>query len=353
MDDGRLSLRAIRRKGDAWECLVETDGIVKDKKGVNLPDTPTRELTELTAKDIADIEWGVQNGVDFFALSFVRSSQDVVSAKQVIQGLGADTPLIAKIEKPEALSDLEGILQESFGVMVARGDLGVEAPPEKVPVMQKKIIAEARRLRKPVITATQMLESMITRPFPSRAEASDIANAVFDGTDAVMLSGETSVGKYPVESVLMMERITAEAEAALLSQRRPRPLSPRKVNFTNAVGTAACVAAESIRARCIIVYTHGGYSAALVSGCRPSMPIFTFGDSEKILRRLALIWGIEARCLPLPPDSVEDLVKTCEKHLMDARLVEPKDSVVVVGGIPFRERGNTNFLKTHRIGESG
>jgi pyruvate kinase len=353
IDDGKICLRAVKKLSDGWQCVIEAGGIVKDRKGVNLPDTPTRDLPGLTQKDIADIEWGVQQGADLFALSFVRSSEDVVTAKRVIGGLGADTPVIAKLEKPEVLSDLDGIFQEAFGVMVARGDLGVEAPPEKVPVMQKKIIAEARRLMKPVITATQMLESMIERPVPTRAEASDVANAVFDGTDAVMLSGETSVGKYPVETVRMMGRIIAEAEAEMAKQKKSRTYFSKKVTFANAVGAAACVAAESVGARCIIVYTHSGYSATLVSGCRPNMPIYTFGANEHILRRLSLSWGVETRKLVRTPSSVEELIQSCEKSLLSDKLVEPNEAVVIVAGMPFHQTGNTNFLKMHRIEEGG
>ncbi|MBI4606142.1 MAG: pyruvate kinase [Planctomycetes bacterium] len=351
IDDGKVCLRAVQKAGEAWTCLVMAGGLVKDRKGVNLPDTPTRELPALTPKDIADIEWGAKQGADLFALSFVRSAADVVAAKRAIGGLGADTPVIAKLEKPDALQDLDGILEESFGVMVARGDLGVEAPPEKVPVMQKKIIAEARRLMKPVITATQMLESMIERPVPTRAEASDVANAVFDGTDAVMLSGETSVGKHPVETVRMMGRIVAEAEAEMLRTRKPRTLSTRKVTFATAVGAAACVAAESVRARCIIVYTHSGYTATLVSGYRPVAPVYTFGPDEPVLRRLGLVWGIETRRLARPPASVEDLIRAGEAALLAEKAVDPGDAVVLVAGMPFHQTGNTNFLKMHRIEE--
>ncbi|HVR73439.1 MAG TPA: pyruvate kinase, partial [Planctomycetota bacterium] len=353
IDDGKVCLRGERRKGDIWECRVETGGLIHDKKGVNLPDTPTRELPALTQKDIADIEWGVKEGVDIFALSFVRSSQDIITTKKVLSGLGVDTPVIAKLEKPEVLTDLEAVLQESYGVMIARGDLGVEAPPEKVPVMQKLIIAEARHFMKPVITATQMLESMIERPIPTRAEASDVANAVFDGTDAVMLSGETSVGKYPVETVRMMARIIAEAETAMVVQRKPRTLSSKQVTFATAIGAAACIAAESIHARCIIIYTHSGYSASLVSGSRPTMPVYTFSANDTTLRRLALVWGIETKKLSSTPASAEDLIRTSETALLREKLVEQNDSAVIVAGMPFHHTGNTNFLKLHRIVQSG
>jgi len=353
IDDGKVCLRARSKSGRVWTCEVESGGTVKDRKGINLPDTPTRDLPALTEKDIADIEWGVKHGADLFALSFVRSAEDVNSANKVIAGLGADIPVIAKLEKPEVFDDLESVLKQSFGVMVARGDLGVEVPPERVPVMQKKIIAEARRQMKPVITATQMLESMIERPIPTHAEASDVANAVFDGTDAVMLSGETSIGKYPVETVRMMARIIASAEDEMLKSRKPRTLSTKKVTFTTAVGGAACFAAESVGAKCIITYTHTGYSASLVSGYRPGVPVYAFGSNEITLRRLGLIWGIETKRLVRTPSTVEDLIEWSEKALLAERLVEPNDSVVIVSGMPFHKAGNTNFLKLHRIEERG
>jgi len=260
--------------------------------------------------------------------------------------------VIAKLEKPEALGDLKSILEESFGVMVARGDLGVEMPPEKVPVIQKRIIAEARKARKPVITATQMLESMIESPVPTRAEASDVANAVFDGSDAVMLSGETSVGKFPIETVRMMTRIVQEAEAAMLKDTKTRALSARKkTTFANAIGEAACVAAEAVGAKCIIVFTRAGYAASLVAGCRPRMPIYTFGQDARILRRLSLVWGTETRLLEPPPVTVEDFLRASEASLLRDRLVGPGDPAVIVAGVPFKVVGNTNLLKLHRIGE--
>jgi pyruvate kinase len=352
LDDGKIQLRALRRSAGVWIASVEAGDRLSDRKGVNLPDSPTTDLPALTSKDVADIQWGVEQDVDLFALSFVRSARDVARAKKVVADLGSDIPVIAKLEKPEALLELGEILEASFGVMVARGDLGVEMPPEKVPVIQKRIIAEARRLRKPVITATQMLESMIESPVPTRAEASDVANAVFDGSDAVMLSGETSVGKFPVETVRMMARIVREAEAAMLKDAKARALSAKRTTFANAVGEAACVAAEAVGAKCIIVFTRAGYAATLVAGCRPRMPIYTFGHDARILRRLALVWGMETRLLEPPPVTLEDFLKACEPVLLRDRLVEPADPAVIVAGVPFQAAGgHTNILKLHQIGE--
>ena len=350
IDDGRIRLRVLQGRGGFWTCRVEVGGVVKDRKGVHLPDTPTRELPSLTPKDLKDLEWAIGHGVDLIALSFVRSRRDIIEVKKFLADRGADIPVIAKIEKPEVFSELEGVLQESYGVMVARGDLGVEMRLEKVPLMQKKIIAQARSLMKPAITATQMLESMMERPIPTRAEVSDVANAVFDGTDAVMLSGETAVGKYPIETVRMMGQIVAEADAEMLKTRKTRTFSAEKAPFANAVGEAACVAAESVGAKCIVVYTRSGYSAILVSGRRPAMPVFAFGEHEKTLRRLALVWGVETRLLHGTPTSVEGLIRECETTLLQESAVQEGDSAVMVAGMPFVETGNTNFLKLHRVG---
>ncbi len=351
IDDGKIELETLAGHGNAWNCRVNVGGSVGSRRGVTLVDVPTRQLPGLTEKDISDIEFGIRHDVDLFALSFVRSVEDVVAAKKAVAGFGADMPIIAKLEKPEALSHLDGILQHSFGVMVARGDLGVEAPLEKVPVFQKQIIGAAHRWKKPVITATEMLESMVGRPSPTRAEVSDVANAVFDGTDAVMLSAETSIGKYPVEAVDMMARTIVEAEAGRPRDYKPGVFPAAKTTFADAIGTAGCVAAKSVAARCIVVYTSSGFSAALIAACRPSMPIYAFSNQDSVVRRMALFWGVEGRKIEGPPASLQDLILQCEAMLLAAKRVEPHDTVVVVAGLPFQEAGNTNMLKLYRIGE--
>lgn len=350
VDDGKIALAVVAAGRGEWRCRVEVGGSVASRRGVTLVGVATDQLPGLTEKDLSDIAFGVRAGADLFALSFVRSARDVAAAKREVAKLGRDVPIIAKIEKPEAVAALEEILAESWGVMVARGDLGVEAPIEKVPVYQKRIIALARRSRKPVITATQMLESMTERPTPTRAEVSDVANAVFDGTDAVMLSGETSIGKYPFEAVRRMAAVLEEAERALFESPRERTFSASERNFPDALGAAATVAAESIGAKCILVYTASGYSASLVSGYRPAVPIYAFSPDEAVVRRLGVAWGVEARLLVPAPASVEDLVRRSERVLLEEGLLSPGDPYAAVAGVPLEERANTNLLQLRRVG---
>lgn len=350
IDDGKIELAVLSKGPGEWKCRVDVGGPVKGRRGVTLPGVSTDHLPGLTEKDLSDIEFGVRQGVDFFALSFVRSAADVVAAKREIARLGAEIPIIAKLEKPEAVARLDAILEEAYGVMVARGDLGVEAPLEKVPVYQKQIIASARRARKPVITATQMLESMIERPVPTRAEVSDVANAVFDGTDAVMLSGETSMGKYPLEAVRRMALVAEEAERALFEAPCERTFSAERRTFPDALGAAASVAAESVEARCIVIFTASGYSAALVSGYRPCVPMYAFTPDESVAKRLAIRWGVEPRLIRPPPASVEEFVRRAETTLIEDGLLASGDAYAVVAGVPLEEKANTNLLQLRRAG---
>lgn len=351
VDDGKIALVVVAAGRGEWRCRVEAGGSVASRRGVTLVGVATDQLPGLTEKDLSDIAFGVREGADLFALSFVRSAKDVAAAKRAIAKLGREIPIVAKIEKPEAVADLEAILAESWGVMVARGDLGVEAPLEKVPVYQKRIIGLARCHRRPVITATQMLESMTEKPTPTRAEVSDVANAVFDGTDAVMLSGETSIGKYPIEAVRRMAAVLEEAERALFEAPRERTFEASERNFPDALGAAATVAAESIGAKCVLVYTASGYSAGLISGYRPAVPIHAFSPDEAVVRRLGILWGVEARLLAPPPASVEDLVRRSERALLEEGLLSPGDPYAVVAGVPLEETANTNLLQLRRAGE--
>jgi pyruvate kinase len=351
IDDGKIELSVLERNEPVWRCRIEVGGPVTDRRGVTLMDVPTHQLPGLTDKDRSDIEFGVRIGVDVFALSFVRSAEDVREARKEISKAGGDIPIIAKLEKPEAMEHLDPILEECYGIMVARGDLGVEAPLEKVPLFQKRIISTARRLRKPVITATQMLETMTEKPVPTRAEVSDVANAVFDGTDAVMLSGETSIGKYPVLAVNMMARTVAMAETNLLQNGTARTFTTAETTYADAVSAAACVAAESVDASCIFVYTASGYTASLVSGHRPRMPVYAFSTHEPVVRRLALCWGVEAAHLEKPPESLRQLFRECEEKLVAEGRVKHGDTMAFVAGVPFQEKGNTNLLLIHKVGE--
>jgi len=271
----------------------------------------------------------------------------VLLAKTLIRRAGKDTPVIAKLEKPEAIENLDAILRVADGVMVARGDLGVEMNPERVPVVQKTIISRARQFRRPVITATQMLESMTENPRPTRAEASDVANAIFDGSDAVMLSAETASGKYPVEAVSMMAGIIEEAEASITEFPRPAPQEKLKVAET--IAELVCHACRELHMRLIAVFTHSGFTARLVSRYRPLVPIVAFCPEAETRRRMALIWGVRPRSIPNVA-KIDGLAAIAEKRLLEEKLVRKGDVIGIIAGTPMGIRGTTNFMKFHVIG---
>jgi pyruvate kinase len=323
---------------------VVNGGELGEHKGINLPGVKLR-VESLTAKDREDLEFALQQNVNYIAVSFVRSPADVLSAKQAIRRAGRNTPVIAKLEKPEAIDNLEEILRVSDGVMVARGDLGVEMTPERVPVLQKRIIAMARDLRVPVITATQMLESMTENPRPTRAEASDVANAIFDGTDAVMLSAETASGRFPVESVRMMDRIIREAEASVQEVVRPHP---RHLSVGETICEAICHAADDLHMKVIAVFTESGSTARLVSKYRPPCPIIAFSPSQETRRRICLLWGTLPRTIDRVRN-IDDLSAIAEARLLEERLVERGDVVGIVAGTPLGTPGATNLMKLHTI----
>ena len=293
LSDGLIELRVEKVSGQEVICRVVNGGELGEHKGINLPGVKLR-VPALTGKDREDLRFALAHGVDYVAVSFVRRAEDIQLAKTLIRRARKDTPVIAKLEKPEAIETLEEILRVSDGVMVARGDLGVEMNPEKVPVVQKSIIARAREFRRPVITATQMLESMTQNPRPTRAEASDVANAIFDGSDAVMLSAETASGKYPIESVSMMARIIQEAEASI--QEFPRPTSAQeRLKVAETVAELVCHASRELHMKLIAVFTHSGFTARLVSRYRPLVPIVAFSPAAATRRRMALLWGVTSR----------------------------------------------------------
>jgi len=327
-------------------CEVVNGGALGEHKGINLPGVKLR-VPALTSKDRADLVFALKHSADYIAVSFVRRPEDVVLAKQLIRRAGKDTPVIAKLEKPEAIENLDAILRAADGVMVARGDLGVEMNPERVPVVQKTIIARAREFRRPVITATQMLESMTENPRPTRAEASDVANAIFDGSDAVMLSAETASGNYPVEAVGMMARIIEEAEASIREFPRPAPQEQLKVAET--VAELVCHASRELHLKLIAVFTHSGFTARLVSRYRPLVPIVAFSPEAETRRRMALIWGAVPRMIQ-DVQKVDGLAKVAEKRLVEERLVRKGDVIGIVAGTPMGIRGTTNFMKFHIIG---
>jgi pyruvate kinase len=347
LSDGLIELRVEKIRGQEVICRVVNGGLLGEHKGINLPGVKLR-VPALTPKDREDLRFALAHNVDFIAASFVRRPEDVLLAKALIRRAKKDTPVIAKLEKPEAIENLEGILRVSDGVMVARGDLGVEMNPETVPVVQKNIIARAREFRRPVITATQMLESMTQNPRPTRAEASDVANAIFDGSDAVMLSAETASGKYPIEAVSMMARIIHEAEASI--QEFPRPTTAQeRLKVAETVAELVCHACRELHMKLIAVFTHSGFTARLVSRYRPLVPIVAFSPEPATRRRMSLLWGVTSRHIS-DVKKIDGLADLAEKRLLEERLVKKGDVIGIVAGTPMGIRGTTNFMKFHVIG---
>jgi pyruvate kinase len=341
LSDGRLSLKVVAIHGEDVECEVVDGGMLGEHQGINLPGTVV-SVPSLTEKDLADLRFGVEQGVDVLALSFVRTADDVRNAKQQLAALGADTPVIAKLEKPQAIDNLEAILEVTDGVMVARGDLGVEVLPEKVPVIQKHVIHRAEVWRKPVITATQMLESMIENPRPTRAEASDVANAIFDGTDAVMLSGETASGKYPREAVSMMSRIVLEAEEHMARNAERARHTPRDLTIGEAICESAAHMAEDLQLSAIAVFTESGNTARLISEYRPRTPVYAFSQASSVRNRLNLYWGVH----PAEVDqaiAAEQMALHAEEYLVN-RGVARKDEVIAIVAGTQATTGSTNFI---------
>jgi pyruvate kinase len=351
LDDGLLELEVVRVAGPKVECRVLTGGMLASRKGVNLPGAAL-SLPAITDKDWEDAYFCIREGVDYLALSFVRHASDIRLLKEFLARNDVDIPVLAKIEKPHAVDNFNEILDEADGIMVARGDLGVEIGPEQVPLIQKRIIRQCRAAGKPVITATQMLESMVSHPRPSRAEASDVANAILDGSDAVMLSEETAVGNYPVEAVALMARIarSVEGDPSLASQifhlyqtaGGPRSLS-------DAIGEAACRTAENIGAAAILAFTQSGSTAALVARYRPPMPIFAVTPSRAVRRRMALYSGVRSIQVDFKGNT-EDQIHSVEESVMEAGVLKRGDLVIITMGSPVAAKGTTNLMKVHRLG---
>lgn len=349
INDGRIELRADQVR-DSWvDCTVVIGGTVTSHKGMNLPGTNVSAQT-LTEKDRQDLRFGVEHGVDYVALSFVRGAQDIQLARSLLAECGRPVAIIAKIERAEAVTALDEILEQADGVMIARGDLGVELEPEAVPVLQKRIILEANRRRRLVITATQMLESMTQATRPTRAEASDVANAVFDGTDAVMLSAETAVGSYPVETVRVMDRIIRAAEEEVepgIILKRQTDLE--NLSFPEAICTAAASAAKAITASAIVAFSERGTTARLISKQRPSAPIIAFTPFEPVRQQMTLYWGVLPYTMP-PIEQTDARVEEAERRLKSARLVVPGGKIVILSGTRVGQPGGTNLIKLHEVG---
>ena len=350
LSDGLIELRVLQIPGEEVECEVINGGMLGEHKGINLPGIPVR-VPSLTEKDEEDLEFGMKHGVDAIAVSFVRTAEDVRHVKFRVAAMGLETWIIAKLEKPQAIENLEAILENADGIMVARGDLGVEMPPEKVPAIQKHVIRRAAEYRKPVITATQMLESMIENPRPTRAEASDVANAIYDGTDAVMLSAETAAGKYPVEAVKMMAKIVSETESNLRDTTSYETHHNNRVRLSIAetICESAAHAAEDLDVSAFAVFTETGTTARQLSKYRPKPPIYALSSVDAVIHRMGLLWGVHAiKCPKLL--TAEQMVDHAETALEAGGFVKPKEILGIVAGTRTRA-GSTNFLRFHVLGD--
>lgn len=347
MGDGYLRLKVIKVQKNEVVTEVITGGILKSHMGINLPGA---KLTApaLTKKDYQDLAWGVAWGVDFVGMSFVRQGRDLKEIKKAMARLGKEVPVIAKLERPEAISNLEEIMEECAGVMVARGDLGVEMPLAQVPILQKEIIKQANRKRRLVITATQMLESMVYNPRPTRAEVSDVANAIFDGTDAVMLSAETAIGKYPEEAVKIMAEIITTAEAQPFYGRGKFLNLAEEESIPDAIAQAAVQAAERLQARVIVAFTQSGKTALLVSKYRPPIPIIAFTPHLHVGQMMQLYWGVYPKIMK-PIINTDYLIEKVEKTLLQEGIGQHGDTIVLVMGAPVYRKGTTNLLKILKI----
>ncbi|MFD3257895.1 pyruvate kinase [Paenibacillus lentus] len=349
IDDGLIGLTVVDIQGTEIKCRVINGGPIKSKKGVNVPGVDI-SLPGITEKDANDILFGIEQGIDFIAASFVRKASDVLEIRQLLErNNAAHIQIISKIENQQGIDNLDEILEVSDGLMVARGDLGVEIPAEDVPLAQKKMIEKCNRVGKPVITATQMLDSMQRNPRPTRAEASDVANAIFDGTDAIMLSGETAAGRYPVESVLTMSRIAEKAESALeYREIFIKQSNAQQTTVTEAISQAVANSALELNAKAIITSTETGYTARMVSKYRPKAPIIAVTTQDNTLRRLALNWGVT----PVKGNvasSTDEMFDKAMKGGLDSGVVKEGDLVVITAGVPLGRSGSTNLVKIGQV----
>jgi pyruvate kinase len=346
IDDGKVALRAIEVDERSVVTEVVEGGRVSDNKGINLPGVAV-SVPAMSDKDVADLRWALRLGVDIIALSFVRSADDLLDVQKIMDDEGVRLPVIAKIEKPQAVANLESIIDAFDGIMVARGDLGVELPLEQVPLVQKRAITLARRRAKPVIVATQMLDSMVSMTRPTRAEASDVANAVLDGTDALMLSGETSVGSHPAHVVRTMARIIEEVEGEALDQL-PVVTDPND-STSRSITRAAVRVAQDVHASGVIAFTETGRSARLVSRYRPAMPLMAFTPNPRVRSQLALSWGVETYLVP-KVGSTDEMVSIVDAALQENGRATVGELLVIIAGVPPGVPGTTNGMRVHRMG---
>ncbi|OUN01480.1 MAG: pyruvate kinase [Firmicutes bacterium ZCTH02-B6] len=348
LDDGLIELRVERVEGSAVHCRVVVGGWLRSHKGLTLPGVDL-DLPALTESDAAHIRFGIEQGVDFIAASFIRRAEHVTAVKEVIRAAGGRQPVIAKIESHEGVRHLEEIVAEADGIMVARGDLGVQIPPEEVPLVQKRIIDTCNRMGKPVITATQMLESMVNNPRPTRAEVTDVATAILDGTDAIMLSGETAIGQYPVQAVRVMDRVARRTENAiqydqLVASRRSGP-SP---TIAEAISYATCRAATDVGAAAILTSTQSGATARMVSKFRPGAPILALTPGPEVARQLTLVWGVQPIVVPRT-DKIDDMIDVAVQAALSGGYIRKGDRVVITAGVKTGEPGSTNLLQVYTV----
>lgn len=350
LDDGKIGLEVTKIENNKVYTKVLYGDLIKPRKGINIPGT-TASLSAITERDVEYIRFAVEYDIDYIALSFVREANDIELAKKYIKNFGGYIPVIAKIEKPQAVDNLEEILKVTDGIMVARGDLGIEMSPEEVPIVQKYIVDKTIRERKVCIVATQMLESMIEEPIPTRAEASDVANAILDGTDAIMLSGETAMGKYPVEAVKMMQKIASNVEGCSftlsnldLEMNDKYELSPQ------AISNAAVKMAQDLNAKAILAFTHTGYTPRLLSKLKPTVPIIAISDMESTCRRLNLFWDIYTDCRDWDNVLDANILERIDNFILSKTEYKKGERIIIIGSIPKLITGRTNFIRVHRIG---
>ena len=351
IDDGLIELRALACDGVRVRAEVIEGGTLGENKGINLPGVALR-TEAMSEKDKADLAFGLAHGVDVVALSFVRTPEDVVLCRKLMERAGRIVPIVAKIEKPEAIDRIDDILAAADGLMVARGDLGVEIQPERVPALQKMLCRKGNQAGKPVIIATQMLNSMIEHPRPTRAEASDVANGIWDGADAVMLSGETASGRHPLLAVQMMDRIVREAESDAVNRAAPRLDGFGSGAFNEVTAAAACRAAEASGAVAIVCFTLSGTTARLLSHFRPTVPIVAFSPDQATRRRCALYWGVEPKIME-PVKNADLMAEAVAERLVEDGAARPGDRIVLVYGSPMGVPGQTNSIRFHQIPRPG
>lgn len=351
LDDGKIQLKIIASNAEKIEAMVTDGGILSSRKGINIPGAEL-SVPSLTQKDIDYIKFSVENKLDYIALSFVRKKEDILLAKDYLKRASGDIPVIAKIEKPEAVKNLKEIIEVSDAIMVARGDLGIEISPQRVPIVQKQIIKEANKAKKEVIVATQMLESMLNEPIPTRAEASDVANAIIDGTDAVMLSGETAVGNYPVEAVKIMRSIAENVESSNLCKFNTFEMSYTDIcrEDSQIIANAAITMLEQTNISAIAAFTRSGFTARLISKTKPSVPVIALSDKKLVCDRLNLLWGVFPYYMDFGKNFTEKFLTILDEFLIEHTFIKKGDKIIITGGMPHMAVGTTNFVRIHEVG---